>query len=108
MKSSQQADDLTEKLHKQLQETEAWVDGKETPRIEWFENLVVAHQRQHRLKRNRELLMFLFIAIWIVSGLLLMLALQPAWFIALQGILMFVLAAPLLQTYYTRKKLESE
>ena len=107
MKSSEQADDLIKRLQEQLQETEAWVDGKETPRLEWFENLVVAHQRQHRLKRNRELVIFLFIAIWIVSGLLFMLALQPAWFIALQGILMLALAAPLLQTYFTRKKLES-
>jgi hypothetical protein len=104
MKANEGENKLAKRLHEQLQETEAWADG-ETPQLEWFEHLIATHQHQHRLLRKRELLLFLFVACWIVSGLLLMMALQPRWFIVLQGMLMLAFTLPFLQTYLTRKKL---
>ncbi|SDB83779.1 YxlC family protein [Shouchella lonarensis] len=61
------------------------------PHDVWFKQKVVTQQRALHEKYVRQLIFFLLVALCIVSVLMAMLYLEPASFIVLQGVALFVI-----------------
>lgn len=58
----------------------------ETPNVEWFEQMIVVQKEAARKKFLKEVIIFIGIALIIVSSLLFILYQLPIFFFALQGI----------------------
>jgi hypothetical protein len=79
---------IDHKTMKQISEGLDSLDGLsfETPSQKWFEHFVLEQKRKAKEKWRKELLLYSFVVICILSGMVLSLYRMPIIFIILQGI----------------------
>jgi Flp pilus assembly protein TadB len=87
-------DQLEQRLFQSLQDTETWASAENTPRLEWFEQLVTERKQQLRRDWQRELTVFLLVAICVVGGVIFLLTRTPVLFLSLQLVLIAFLIVP--------------
>lgn len=88
------SDEWSGRLTAGLKESESWDAADGAPDLAWFESLVFAHKRRLRRKRRGELAVFLLAAVWLVGGVLVLLARSPQWFLVMQIALVAAGALP--------------